>query len=495
MKLSNTASQRGAIHLFFLLAAIGLIGFIVIASSGEFKNRLFGTLFPNKPQSQATGPDTASFGLYRTRNIVNVGDIFEARVHITSEVTPTNLFVAKINFDKTLAQVEGFDNNQTTIINEWVEQSYDNNAGTITLVGAVHNPGYRGPSSGDIMTYIRFRALATGNPHIIFTNDSAIHRNSDGTNILTAVSPAEADITIQNPPAASLLACSVSPGPHYTGSNITFTASGSLAENGRLDWWQKYIAIPDTHDTEFVGSISDAFSGLHTMQVRNGSTYASCNFTISPSGSATGVPTIPDCRPSRRNATTNDTITFTMTVNPGRYRSGEYYYSWSQVSGSPIFNWTPPTLNQLTLPGKFTSAGQGKVKAYVYYGGSGPGSGVAEKECDAVTVTLAGAASPTPSPSPATCNRDSDCPSGQICTSRVCVRLASPSPAASPHPGDGNGDGILNFVDLSMLYADYNKRSGFRRSSDLYPIPGDGVINAFDASILKDELRRRGIIR
>lgn len=55
MKLSKTARQRGAVHLLLLVAVIGLIAFVVVSSSGEFKNKLFATLFPNKPSSFAGG--------------------------------------------------------------------------------------------------------------------------------------------------------------------------------------------------------------------------------------------------------------------------------------------------------------------------------------------------------------------------------------------------------------------------------------------------------
>lgn len=44
--------EQGIVHIPILIAAIALIGFILVSSSADFKNKLFATLFP-KPKSQA----------------------------------------------------------------------------------------------------------------------------------------------------------------------------------------------------------------------------------------------------------------------------------------------------------------------------------------------------------------------------------------------------------------------------------------------------------
>jgi hypothetical protein len=48
----NNSAQSGFAHILVLLAAVGVISFILISQSGSFKDRLFGTLFP-KPSSFA----------------------------------------------------------------------------------------------------------------------------------------------------------------------------------------------------------------------------------------------------------------------------------------------------------------------------------------------------------------------------------------------------------------------------------------------------------
>ena len=56
--MSNITSskEQGIAHILILLAALGLIVFILISQSADFKDKLFGTLFP-KPSSFAQNQD------------------------------------------------------------------------------------------------------------------------------------------------------------------------------------------------------------------------------------------------------------------------------------------------------------------------------------------------------------------------------------------------------------------------------------------------------
>ena len=45
-------NQKGAAHILFLLAVVGILAYIGIASSAPFKNKLFSLLYP-KPASHA----------------------------------------------------------------------------------------------------------------------------------------------------------------------------------------------------------------------------------------------------------------------------------------------------------------------------------------------------------------------------------------------------------------------------------------------------------
>lgn len=71
---------------------------------------------------------------------------------------------------------------------------------------------------------------------------------------------------------------------------------------------------------------------------------------------------------------------------------------------------------------------------------------------------------------------------------------SSPTPTATPIPGtgDGNNDGKINLIDLSVLLTDFNKESGFRPAIDMN---GDGKINTFDFSLMRNLLIEKKVIR
>lgn len=58
--------------------------------------------------------------------------------------------------------------------------------------------------------------------------------------------------------------------------------------------------------------------------------------------------------------------------------------------------------------------------------------------------------------------------------------------------GDGNKDGKINLVDMSILLTDFNKEQGFREPIDMN---GDGKINTFDFSLHRKLLIDTGIIK
>ena len=56
------SSEKGVAQVAVLIAAVALIGFILVSSSAEFKSKLFSQLFPNKPQSHAADLGSTSAG-------------------------------------------------------------------------------------------------------------------------------------------------------------------------------------------------------------------------------------------------------------------------------------------------------------------------------------------------------------------------------------------------------------------------------------------------
>lgn len=80
---------------------------------------------------------------------------------------------------------------------------------------------------------------------------------------------------------------------------------------------------------------------------------------------------------------------------------------------------------------------------------------------------------PTPTPTPPAANLQS-------------------SPASTSDKGDGNNDKKIDLIDLSVLLADFGKSSNFRGGIDMN---GDGIINAFDFSQMRNLLIEKGVIK
>ncbi len=90
-------NQKGAAHLLLLIAALGLIAFIVISSTTSFKDKLFGTLFP-KPASHASetidshfasaGMSTPDFYYYDWNVIFRVAALGMAKPNTLDQPAP-----------------------------------------------------------------------------------------------------------------------------------------------------------------------------------------------------------------------------------------------------------------------------------------------------------------------------------------------------------------------------------------------------------------------
>ena len=89
-----------------------------------------------------------------------------------------------------------------------------------------------------------------------------------------------------------------------------------------------------------------------------------------------------------------------------------------------------------------------------------------------------------------------DAPMDQATRRSLQAQLESVTltPVATPKPGtgDGNNDGKINLVDLSVLLSDFNKTAGFRKGVDLN---GDGKINTFDFSLMRNLLIEKKVIK
>ncbi|MDO8619707.1 MAG: hypothetical protein Q7R49_07325 [Candidatus Daviesbacteria bacterium] len=175
-------SEKGIIHIFLLLVlVVGLLSGLYLVQT---KTNLF-------PKASVSGPITPTAGFYSSvqNTAPNVGDVFAVKLLAHSDIDASNLFKAKLTFNKTVLSVDHIDYTGT-FITSWVEQTSDNTTGTISLVGGVPNPGIK-TTSGAPMAIIYFKGLAAGSGALTYvsgTNGSAIYRNSDNADVATVFS-------------------------------------------------------------------------------------------------------------------------------------------------------------------------------------------------------------------------------------------------------------------------------------------------------------------
>lgn len=128
---------------------------------------------------------TAEFTLTPASGSVNVGAEMPIQVRVKNAVENANLFSAKINFDPNKLSVSRIDTTGS-FITQWVSSptSFDNATGTISVVGGVPTPGYKGTTTPSLMATVYFTGKAAGSAFAFFDGTSTVFRNSDNANIL-----------------------------------------------------------------------------------------------------------------------------------------------------------------------------------------------------------------------------------------------------------------------------------------------------------------------
>lgn len=193
MKISNISrSDKGVAQLLIviLLFAGIVLGVYLAGQTQIFK--------PKASISEPTGPQTALFLQTIGDAKLLVSGTVSIGVYARSDVTEANLFVAKIKFPSDYVSIESIDK-KDSFISQWLEEYFDNSSGDLSLIGAVPNPGYK-TNFGEVpvkIATVNFKLLKTGNVTINLTQDSAIYRNLDNTNILAV--RGSADINIYDP--------------------------------------------------------------------------------------------------------------------------------------------------------------------------------------------------------------------------------------------------------------------------------------------------------
>lgn len=252
-------NQQGVIAHLFLLILIG-VGLVVGLYLVQHKTNIL----PKAASTPINTPVTA-FILSPNASIINVGgDKLAVKLIVRSDISPTNLFVAKINFNKDLLAVTGIDYSNSFTKN-WVEQYYDNSLGVISLVGAAPNPGFQTnkDNAGSPMAIIYFQALKAGTASISFSSDSEIFDNANNVNILTVKDPI--DISISSSAPGPTITPTSTPKPTSTPAPTATVAVSptSVSRIGTITITYSGIPNPNTKDviqfvtngmTQIVGS-------------------------------------------------------------------------------------------------------------------------------------------------------------------------------------------------------------------------------------------------
>lgn len=160
------------------------------------------SLTPTPASSPSVSPSpvqtSATFKLVAdtSASSFSVGSSIPVKVFARSDNDASNLFSAKLTFPKDILSVEGIYTAGSFIGDgNWVEQIFDNNAGTISIIGGVKNPGYK--TSGDVLyATIVFKALKSGSTTIGISSTSEIFRNSDNINIFSLTDSKGATLNI-----------------------------------------------------------------------------------------------------------------------------------------------------------------------------------------------------------------------------------------------------------------------------------------------------------
>lgn len=179
--LKDKKTIIGLIAMVFLLISIPIA--VYLAQQKQVFKPKAGGIAP------ISGPEESFslLGPYTTQ----VGTSLRVLVAVKSDIDAANLFAAKLKFPVDLLQVSFIETDQVNInnvgfISNWVEKTFNNQTGEVSLVGGVPNPGYQTDPNNppSTMVAIDFKTLKEGTGAIAFDADSAIYRNSDNVNVL-----------------------------------------------------------------------------------------------------------------------------------------------------------------------------------------------------------------------------------------------------------------------------------------------------------------------
>lgn len=425
----------GLVVLVLLVAAIP-IGVYLSQQTQIFKPKAAEV----KPIS---GPET-SLTLVAPGN-VEPGAEIRVGVWARSDTDAANLFVSKLKFPTDLLQVSSINANVGPLfVKNWIEKTFDNNAGTISLSGGIPSPGYKttlGQPSG-LIAEVVFKTKKAGLATISFDTDSAIYRNSDNVNVLNIKRDVSFRIENEVIPTKTPIPTPTSGAT----SNRVFVTSTTY--NGNLGGLAGADAKCQARaDTANLGGTWKAWLSDGTV-----SAASRLNHSILPykrlDGQivASGWDDLVDgSLQNGINVTEIGSSLYQIVWTNSNFQGGLSASRWH------CNNWTSENSNMQI--GRTGAAGQKTFQWTDYY--------------------------------------DNKC--GQT-AALYCFEQGGPI-SVTPTPGlkgDVNGDGKITLVDMSVLLSRWGKTGTEAGKAD---INLDGVVNTFDYSLLLQILIQNGVIK
>ena len=125
-------------------------------------------------------------------NVLKESRIFAVDLLVNSDLDASNLVKTQLNFDPSKLVVtkivtKGESEDENFFVKSWISNNFNNDKGTISLVGSVPDPGFKTVENKPaIMARVYLKVKAGGSTTIYFDKSSSIYRSADNQNILNS---------------------------------------------------------------------------------------------------------------------------------------------------------------------------------------------------------------------------------------------------------------------------------------------------------------------
>lgn len=179
-------SQKGAVQILFLVAALGIVIFIIFAATASFKDRLFSQLF-SKPYSRAlSGPipsPQAKLSLIPSAGELHNNCQYDIKIELDTDGGETDGTDAILFFDPNKLTVSSIV--EGTLYRNYF-QNIDNTNGVVALSGLIGPPPEPTFNGLGIFGTVKFtvKPTASGSAQIRFDFDPANPQKTTDSNVV-----------------------------------------------------------------------------------------------------------------------------------------------------------------------------------------------------------------------------------------------------------------------------------------------------------------------